>query len=188
MSLGAIRNDSNTPTLYFAYGSNLSTTQMRQRCPSSTYIGVGLLVDWHWIINEKGYANIVSRNPESERAEICRSLSFLEESQDPMDYVYGLVYALEVSDESLLDGYEGVPWAYTKETVRIALWDGGTAVGEREGRLVDALVYVDRLRTKGGRIKDEYVLRMSRAVREAATKGLPAQWMETVIRPFLPVA
>ncbi|KAB8300284.1 hypothetical protein EYC80_000484 [Monilinia laxa] len=47
------------PTLYFAYGSNLSLTQMKSRCPNSTYYGLGLLQGYIWIINERGYANII---------------------------------------------------------------------------------------------------------------------------------
>ncbi|KAL1648495.1 hypothetical protein SLS58_002250 [Diplodia intermedia] len=53
-------------TLYFAYGSNLWLDQMHRRCPSSVYLGVGRLhgsnssnTGWRWIINERGYANVV---------------------------------------------------------------------------------------------------------------------------------
>ncbi|TGO26127.1 hypothetical protein BPAE_0065g00010, partial [Botrytis paeoniae] len=46
-------------TLYFAYGSNLSLTQMQTRCPGSTYIGMGILQDYLWIVNQRGYANII---------------------------------------------------------------------------------------------------------------------------------
>jgi gamma-glutamylcyclotransferase len=45
--------------LYFAYGSNLSTRQMLERCPSSTPVGLGYLHGWEWLINERGYANIL---------------------------------------------------------------------------------------------------------------------------------
>lgn len=45
---------------YFAYGSNLAHTQMARRCPSAgSPVGVALLRGWKWIINERGYANIV---------------------------------------------------------------------------------------------------------------------------------
>ncbi|TGO36988.1 hypothetical protein BHYA_0109g00240 [Botrytis hyacinthi] len=46
-------------TLYFAYGSNLLHTQMKTRCPDSTYVGVGVLQNYRWIVNRRGYANIV---------------------------------------------------------------------------------------------------------------------------------
>ncbi|KAI1091575.1 hypothetical protein F5B19DRAFT_260129 [Rostrohypoxylon terebratum] len=47
--------------LCFAYGSNLSLTQMRCRCPSSQPIGLAHLPGWAWLINERGYANIVRK-------------------------------------------------------------------------------------------------------------------------------
>ncbi|TGO66710.1 hypothetical protein BELL_0938g00010 [Botrytis elliptica] len=46
-------------TLYFAYGSNLSLKQMKTRCPDSTYVGTGVLQNYRWIVNQRGYANIV---------------------------------------------------------------------------------------------------------------------------------
>ncbi|KAI1136003.1 hypothetical protein F5Y05DRAFT_392643 [Hypoxylon sp. FL0543] len=52
-------NKSNDGVLYFAYGSNLSPTQMQVRCPSSAPIGLAHLPGWTWLINERGYANIV---------------------------------------------------------------------------------------------------------------------------------
>ncbi|KAF5879268.1 uncharacterized protein Bfra_006474 [Botrytis fragariae] len=46
-------------TLYFAYGSNLSLSQMQTRCPDSTCVGIGVLQDYRWIVNQRGYANII---------------------------------------------------------------------------------------------------------------------------------
>lgn len=45
--------------LYFAYGSNLSSTQMLARCPSSTPVALARLRGWRWLINSCGYANVV---------------------------------------------------------------------------------------------------------------------------------
>ncbi|KAI1413174.1 hypothetical protein F5Y13DRAFT_161727 [Hypoxylon sp. FL1857] len=52
-------NNSGEGVLYFAYGSNLSPTQMQVRCPSSPPVGLAYLPGWTWLINERGYANIV---------------------------------------------------------------------------------------------------------------------------------
>lgn len=49
--------------LYFGYGSNMWRHQMSLRCPSSKYIGLGVLNGWHWIINQRGYANVVPTAP-----------------------------------------------------------------------------------------------------------------------------
>lgn len=45
--------------LYFAYGSNLSTTQMALRCPDATPIALGRLAGWEFMINARGFANVV---------------------------------------------------------------------------------------------------------------------------------
>ncbi|KAK5013992.1 hypothetical protein LTR60_003581 [Cryomyces antarcticus] len=51
--------DSNM-TLYFGYGSNLWLHQMARRCPDSTYKGIARLEGHRWIINKRGYANVVA--------------------------------------------------------------------------------------------------------------------------------
>ncbi|KAH9006286.1 hypothetical protein EDB86DRAFT_3097965 [Lactarius hatsudake] len=50
--------ESNRP-VYFGYGSNLWIDQMNRRCPDNKYIGLGVLREWCWIINQRGYANVV---------------------------------------------------------------------------------------------------------------------------------
>lgn len=165
-------------TLYFAYGSNLSLHQMKARCPSSTYIGVGILRGWTWIINARGYANLVTASP-------------LELDTDN-DLIYGLVYELPSDDELRLDGYEGVPWAYTKEVHPIELWEekNGTASKPMAmaGTMTEALVYIDRVRVKKDQPKEEYIGRMKRGISEAAEKGIPMAWMESVMGGFLPLS
>ena len=154
------------PRLYLAYGSNLSLTQMRSRCPSAIYVGVAMLEGWRWLIGERGYANIVPIAPSSAPDEESRHV------------VYGLVYTLTTEDEARLDTYEGVPWAYQKDTLTITLCNGGSAL-EESGQLLDALVYVDKIRTGEGVVRDEYVVRMRRGVQEAKEKGLPIEWMNS---------
>ena len=46
--------------LYFAYGSNMWQAQMRTRCPQSLLLGPATLHGYRWIINTRGYANIVA--------------------------------------------------------------------------------------------------------------------------------
>jgi gamma-glutamylcyclotransferase len=78
------------PRLYFAYGSNLSVSQMSLRCRGSTYQYLGVLKDYRWIIGSRGYANIVPV-PSSEQ-----------------HVVYGMLYTLMEADEECLDVAEGV--------------------------------------------------------------------------------
>ena len=48
--------------LYFAFGSNLSSTQMRSRCPGAAAVGLAFLPGYDFIINERGFANVVPSN------------------------------------------------------------------------------------------------------------------------------
>ena len=159
--------------LYFGYGSNLWLYQMSLRCPSSRYVGVARLPAYRWIINNRGYANIVS-------------------SEDSSDVVYGLVYSLMVADEAQLDINEGVPEAYTKEFLKATLWTekGGEHVdtqgGELGGQAKELLVYIDRERTNDDKPKQEYVYRMNMGIKDALAKGVPQDYIDRVIRRFIP--
>lgn len=44
------------PVYYFAYGSNMSKRQMRQRCPNATYMGPALLRNWK--LRERTFADV----------------------------------------------------------------------------------------------------------------------------------
>ena len=176
---------------------------MHSRCPSSDYVGVGLLRGWNWLINERGYANIVpttlahsTATPLREDASLPYAESggsiFAVADENPVttavdDYgttdpnneqlVYGLIYVLTPRDEKLLEDHEGVPWAYTKHEVPVTLWDADK-VTDGNGRSVRAIVYIDTLRTKPGTISAEYVSRMRRGVQEAGAQGVPRKWMK----------
>lgn len=122
------------PTLYFAYGSNLWLAQMRRRCPSSVYLGVARLRSngssrWRWVINERGYANVVEI-PTSSFVATAHEGQEQEkdgdgDEHDENDVVYGIVYALPPApsaDEESLDAAEGVPVAYGKEYHAVDFW------------------------------------------------------------------
>jgi hypothetical protein len=120
---------SGNSTLYFAYGSNLSPTQMRIRCyndaSSSVPIAVARLDKYKWIICERGYANVVPVSPHAGPEASPSSLraedrvpttatasneaehSTLASTLQPEDVVYGLIYPISELDEARLDLYEG---------------------------------------------------------------------------------
>lgn len=163
------------PTIYFGYGSNLWLHQMATRCPTSTYLGVARLPHYTWLINDRGYANVVEANSSSSHYS---------------DEVYGLVYSLLPEDEKRLDRNEGVPIAYTKELIPCEFWPGAsdekvnTSLPPFETRSM--LVYIDRNRTTPDKPRDEYVYRMNQGIRDAVERGVPEKYVRDVMRKFIP--
>ncbi|KAH9906365.1 Butirosin biosynthesis, BtrG-like protein [Xylariomycetidae sp. FL2044] len=161
------------PLLYFAYGSNLSETQMHQRCPNSAAVGLARLPGWSWLINERGYANIT-------RAPSLQGTTTLVGKASPG--VYGVLYRLAPEDERTLDLCEGVPWAYERYMVQAELLENG-----KPKEKVQVLAYVDFKRTNPATPKQEYVYRMNRGIEEAAREWkLPSTYIDEVMRPFIP--
>lgn len=104
---------------YFAYGSNMWRAQMYKRCPHSQLVGLAALQGFRWIINARGYANIVV---------------------DASGVVHGLLYTLSATDEAALDRFEGVTQGnYGKAMVAV----------RQGGETLDALVYIDAVSDEG---------------------------------------
>lgn len=114
-----------------------------------------------WIINQRGYANIVP---------------------SPGDYVYGFVYEIGSKDEQALDGYEGVPRDYEKKIIPLKL----IGDGETEKRTIDALIYVDVVRISRDLPKTEYIQRINMAIKDALQKRIPQPYVDKYIRPSIP--
>lgn len=203
------RNEGGRKTVYFGYGSNLSLSQMKERCPGSIFLGVGRLRGWRWGISGRGYANVV----EGQEGGVVESGD--GDGGDGGDgvmggdggdsgkeggkgVVYGLLYSLSTNgeDEESLDGYEGVPWAYEKFRMVVEVVSGneelfrGFGVRKGEGkskREMEVLVYVDpRGIEERGKARNEYVERMNRGIEEAVEKGLPANYVEGVLGAWIP--
>ncbi|KAF9734707.1 hypothetical protein PMIN06_008045 [Paraphaeosphaeria minitans] len=191
------------PTGYFAFGSNLWLAQMRTRCPSARYLGVARLPAYTWLINERGYANVVeSRTTAKETAEpttttttntAATATATANPNAEPTtNHVYGLIFTLTPSDETSLDAHEGVPTAYTKEHLPVDFWAASSAdcrvdttvpPTEAGGRM---LVYVDRRRVVASTPRADYVYRINRGVEDAVRLGVPAAYVEGVVRRFVP--
>ena len=169
------------PTIYFGYGSNLWLHQMSVRCPTSQYLGVARLDNYTWLINERGYANVVSTSETPTHPSLSTNYS---------DVVYGLVYSLLPSDESGLDKNEGVPIAYTKELLPCAFWPSATQekanTSEPPFETRNMLVYIDRNRTSPDDPRDEYIYRMNQGIRDAMERGVPEEYVKDVMRKFIP--
>ncbi|KAK7186686.1 hypothetical protein DPSP01_001041 [Paraphaeosphaeria sporulosa] len=181
--------------LYFAYGTNLSPTQLSLRCThtrsSSNPVAIARLSSYKWFIQRRGCANIKP----SPSTSPCAS----------EDEVWGVLYAMHPADVAILDTYEGVDLdaSNSKDTrgmterpteqgrgrhnkvyleVDVVRW----LVREKEGEdRVRALVYVDEKDTEEGAVRDNYVGRMNRGVREALELGLSKEWVERVVRRWV---
>ncbi|KAL0578684.1 hypothetical protein V5O48_003304 [Marasmius crinis-equi] len=122
-----------------------------------------------WIISTRGYANVVpSEN----------------------DYVYGFVYELNAKDEKVLDGYEGVPTSYTKHTLPVELTKGVDGHEDysydKDGKTyLDIVVYVNTIDIHNGKIKEEYVFRMNQAMQDGVKEGIPQDYFDKYLVPFI---
>lgn len=98
---------------YFAYGSNMSTAQMVQRCPDCERVGKGKLLDYRWIIAPQGFASVVPA---------------------PGEEVEGIVWSISPADEIALDRFEDVHLGlYIKHQLSVVV----------AGKRVEMLVYID---------------------------------------------
>ena len=104
---------------YFAYGSNMWQSQMRRRCPQRRLLGLAELAGYRWIINSRGFANIVA---------------------ELRGRVLGVLYAISATDEAALDRFEGVALGhYRKEEVAV----------RQGGESLCALVHIDAITAEG---------------------------------------
>lgn len=154
--------------LYFGYGNTLSPRTLKQRCPESAFAGLARLNDYKWIINEPGFANIVPSKG---------------------DHVYGSLAFLSARDEAALDASENVPHHYVKQNAIVTRIDkDGKDLLKADGtpQTVSSSVHIDVQRTQEGTVNPEYILWINRAVNDATKEGLPIEYAEKYIRPFVP--
>lgn len=78
---------------YFAYGSNMSLEQMKQRCPGAQCLGTAVLLGFQYRINQHGVATLVPNAGAS---------------------VHGAMWLLDPVHQVSLDIYEGVPVFYRR--------------------------------------------------------------------------
>lgn len=173
---------------------------MRQRCPTSKYLGIARLKGYKWIIYDRGYANIVEEKHSESPA--------LNQKHDYTHECWGLVYSLEKPDEERLDGNEGVPVAYKKEWIECELWPTSESSSDaiaaeamenitfrwakgkpdtsKEPKKVDMLVYINRDMTKETPPKKEYIYRMNMGIKDAVKEGMPEEYVRQVLRKYIP--
>lgn len=167
--------------LYFAFGSNLSSTQMRSRCPGAKAVGLAFLPGYDFIINERGFANVIPRSDTS------ASTSTTAEDGG----VYGVLYQLaSTTEKERLDRYEGVPKAYEDLVLEVQQLSSGDSSSNTtsSAAMVRALVYVDRQRVGPAAPRAEYIVRMNAGISEAVAEwGLPRDYVRDVMRRYIPL-
>ena len=172
---------------------------------------MAFLPGWSWIINARGYANIVQDlttgvvtptvalpnlqdSPSSSSSSETNAIDTAQNA-NAVQGVFGAIYTLSPRDEARLDRYEGVPWAYTKEVHRVALRDArngngeiaaaAEAAGEDRHAWIEALVYVDWQRVAWGPPNQEYVFRIRSGVDDAIEAGMDKDWGESMVREMM---
>lgn len=114
--------------MYFAYGSNMDTAAMAQRCPRSKALGRARLMRHRFVLMDEGYASI---------------------ARDGHGVVWGVLWDVALSDMRALDAYESIAtglYSKIQQTVMLDPPEGGDGVSKQ----VRALVYAGRASRKGG--------------------------------------
>lgn len=156
--------------LFFAYGSTVSQSDMRSRCPNSVFYSIAVLRNHRWFVNERGYANIAPS---------------VANTNLGGDVVWGVLYRLKPFDEELLDKSEGLPWSYTKVDMDIEAITIAEDARNVKREMVTATVYIDHDRVQDSYPFPDFVTKMNRGIEEGIERGIPRTWIDRVVRSFL---
>jgi len=110
---------------YFAYGSNMSFKQMKDRCPDSEFVCVGYIENYKFVYD--GY----SKTRKGAVGNIIK---------DKKEKVWGAIFKISEEDEKKLDKYEGYPRAYSKKYLEAY---------DKQGNKYKVLVYLREPREIG---------------------------------------
>jgi gamma-glutamylcyclotransferase (GGCT)/AIG2-like uncharacterized protein YtfP len=100
--------------LYVAYGSNLNLVQMANRCPTAKVVGASKINNYRLLFRGTHAGAVATIEP-------------FKGGNVPV-----LVWEITPADETALDRYEGWPFLYRKETIKVRL----------NGKYVTAMVYL----------------------------------------------
>jgi gamma-glutamylcyclotransferase (GGCT)/AIG2-like uncharacterized protein YtfP len=113
--------------LYFAYGSNMNTDQMKERCGNGfKAVGPAQLNNYEFGFDKNGYANIRPKQGE---------------------YVWGFIWEIETSCIKSLDQYENYPNTYNRENVSVT----------KNGQNLNVFVYIQSAEKFGGAPLGDYL-------------------------------
>jgi gamma-glutamylcyclotransferase (GGCT)/AIG2-like uncharacterized protein YtfP len=100
--------------LYIAYGSNLNLEQMANRCPTAKAVGTSKINNYRLLFRGAHAGAVATIEP-------------FKGGSVPV-----LVWEITPADEAALDRYEGWPFLYRKEILKVRL----------DGKYVTAMVYL----------------------------------------------
>jgi gamma-glutamylcyclotransferase (GGCT)/AIG2-like uncharacterized protein YtfP len=100
--------------LYIAYGSNLNLEQMANRCPTAKVVGASKINNYRLLFRGSHAGAVATIEP-------------YKGGSVPV-----LIWEITPGDETALDRYEGWPFLYRKETLKVRL----------DGKYVTAMVYL----------------------------------------------
>ena len=98
--------------LYFAYGSNMHSDQMRKRCPGCSFIAAARLRD-HRLVFSRPWA-------------AWDGAGVADIQASPGSIVEGVVWEITETHRDALDAYEEYPTAYTRRDVVVETFEEKT--------------------------------------------------------------
>lgn len=101
-------------TIYLAYGSNLNIKQMADRCPTAKVLGKAELKNYQLLFRGSNAGAVATIEPKKKGS------------------VPVLLWEITPADEAALDRYEGWPFLYRKENVKVRF----------NSKTVTAMVYI----------------------------------------------
>lgn len=91
------------------------------------------------------------------------------------------MYELTAADEHDLDLYEGP--TYAKKILPVLLTE---TKSEHAADTVEMLIYIDVLRKSESYPRKEYIYRMNMGIADALKQGVPQDYIDKYLRPFIP--
>jgi len=128
----------------------------------SLSISLSKICNRKWIINTRGYANIIP---------------------SPDHTVHGLIYELGEKDEDRLDRFEGLGDAYEKKILKVNLISA--TASNVDIKQITVMTYIDDKRVEEGKIIDEYIGRMNKAIEDGIEEGISEKYFELNVCPFI---
>lgn len=183
---------------------------MHQRCPSSKFLGIVRLKGFRWIIYQRGFANIVEVESHKEeegtekgdyRNEVWGMMYSLEEEDEKLlDEREGVPVAYRkewiecefwtVPEVAAASASSSREEEVSKEDVKKEVKEEKKKrkpadITKRPGK-EKMLVYINREMTDEGEIRKEYISRMNCGIKDAVQEGLPREYVEQVLRRWIP--